>query len=90
MGFSRCCGDPAHAEARTARPNGRERPGHTRGVALNRRHARSEETGAAVAPDDRITKVRLESEGKRSYLNRTRPTGRQAPSPDTPAALPEA
>jgi len=83
MGFSRCCGEQMPS-ARTARPNGRQRPAHTSGLALNRRHARSEEMGAVVASDHRITKVRLVSEGKQSYLNRIRPTGRQAPSPDTP------
>jgi hypothetical protein len=63
---------------------------HASGLALNRRHARSDEMGAVVASDDRITKVRLVSEGKQPYLNRIRPTGRQAPSPDTPAAQLEA
>jgi hypothetical protein len=38
----------------------------------------------------RIAEVQLVPKRKRSYLKRSRPTGRQAPSPDTPAALPEA
>jgi hypothetical protein len=56
MGFSRCCGEQMPS-ARNARPNGRQRPAHTSGLALNRRHARSEEMGAANASDRRIAEV---------------------------------